>query len=248
MGAIRTLAVTGLAWLAVATTASADVQVSIQGGLVTIVARDATVRQILAEWARVGRTSIVNLERIGGGPTTLELRDVPEQQALDVLLRLVSGYLAAPRSPYDPAASVFERIVVMPTSTAPRTSLPTPAPAPFRPSPARPPLSLPEVNDTDSEGPDNGDAPPQRPPFATFPQPQVVYPPPQGVPADTPGMVPSPPQQQGTSPATVFPSAPPGAQPANLFGAQPRPGMIAPPPQQAQPVVPVPPPPAPDEN
>ena len=49
-------------------------------------AKDATVRQILAEWARVGQTKIVNVERIPGGPLTLELNNVPEAQALDILL------------------------------------------------------------------------------------------------------------------------------------------------------------------
>ena len=87
-----------LVWLAAARPPSADVQLTIQDGRVSLVAKDATVRQILAEWARVGQTKIVNVERIPGGPVTLQLTDVPEQQALDMLLRSVSGYLAAPRA------------------------------------------------------------------------------------------------------------------------------------------------------
>ena len=71
--------------------ASADVRLTIQDGRVTLIAKDATVRQILTEWARVGQTKIVNVERIAGGPLTLELRDVPERQALRVLLRSVGG-------------------------------------------------------------------------------------------------------------------------------------------------------------
>src|SRR5256885_4954198 len=81
-----------------AAAASADVQLSMQNGRVTIVAKDASVRQILTEWARVGHTKIVNIERIPGGPMTLELRNVPESQALEVLLRTLSGYIAAPRA------------------------------------------------------------------------------------------------------------------------------------------------------
>jgi hypothetical protein len=80
-----------------ASTAYADVTVTMHDGRVTIVAKDATVRQILTEWARVGQTKIVNVERIPGGPMTLELTNVPEQQALDLLLRSVSGYMTAPR-------------------------------------------------------------------------------------------------------------------------------------------------------
>src|SRR5580765_4452320 len=90
-----------------ASAASADVQLTIQNGRVTLVAKDATVRQILSEWARVGQTKIVNVERIPGGPVTLELRDVPELEALDVLLRTLSGYMAAPRVSYTPDTSQF---------------------------------------------------------------------------------------------------------------------------------------------
>src|SRR5258705_1325692 len=83
--------------LLTASTAFADVTVTMHDGRVTIVAKEATVRQILTEWARVGQTKIVNVERIPGGPMTLELTNVPEQQALDLLLRSVSGYMTAPR-------------------------------------------------------------------------------------------------------------------------------------------------------
>src|SRR5207237_3162345 len=106
--------------LFIAASASADVKITMQGGHVTIIAKDATVRQILTEWARVGQTKIVNVERIPGGPITLELKDVPEQEALDVLLRSVSGYMAAPRATGVANASAFDRIIVMPTSVAPR--------------------------------------------------------------------------------------------------------------------------------
>src|SRR6266536_4733784 len=94
---MRVAAIGVAAWLLAGSAAFAEVQLSLQDGRVTLVAKDATVRQILAEWARVGQTKIVNLERIPGGPVTLEMSDVPEQQALDVLLRSLSGYLAAPR-------------------------------------------------------------------------------------------------------------------------------------------------------
>jgi len=90
---------------------------------VSIIAKDATVRQILTEWARVGQTKIVNVERIPGGPVTLELKNVPEEQALDVLLRSVSGFMAAPRPQQVATLSRFDRIVVMPTSVAPRAAV-----------------------------------------------------------------------------------------------------------------------------
>src|SRR5262245_1436035 len=89
----------GVAALLVASSAAfAEVHVTMQNGRVSVVAKDATVRQILTEWARVGQTKIVNVERIPGGPITLELTNVPEAQALEVLLRSLSGYITAPRA------------------------------------------------------------------------------------------------------------------------------------------------------
>ena len=75
------------AWVLMGATAFADVQIAISNGQVSIVAKDATIRQILTEWARVGQTKIVNVERIPGGPVTLELKNMSEEQALEVLLR-----------------------------------------------------------------------------------------------------------------------------------------------------------------
>src|SRR5436305_554406 len=92
-------------------TARAEVQITIHNGRVTLVARDATLRQILAEWARVGQTKIVNAERVPGAGITLQLTDVPEVQALDILLRSLSGYMAAPRAAVNPNASQFDRIL-----------------------------------------------------------------------------------------------------------------------------------------
>src|SRR2546423_5090935 len=108
--------------LLTASAASADVQVLLNNGHVSIVAKDATVRQILAEWARVGQTKIVNLDRIPGGPVTLELIDVTEAKALDVLLRSLSGYIAAPRATDVANLSHYDRIVVIPTLASERPS------------------------------------------------------------------------------------------------------------------------------
>src|SRR5262252_7032573 len=122
-------------WLALAPMAQAEVQLSLRDGRVTLVAKDATLRQILTEWARVGKLKIVNLERIPGGPLTLELRDVPEGEALDILLRSLSGYIVAPRATQLADASVYDSISVMPTIATPaaRTASAAPPPAPFSP-------------------------------------------------------------------------------------------------------------------
>src|SRR6478736_1475761 len=117
----------------------AAVTVTIANGNVSISAEDATVRQILTEWARVGQTRIVNVDRIAGPPVSIELNNVPEAQALDTLLRAVSGYLAAPRAVVVPNASAYDRIFILATSTgtparpgaAPGTASPTFTPPPF---------------------------------------------------------------------------------------------------------------------
>ena len=113
-----TLAAFALLALAVSP-ARADVQLTIQDGRVTLVAENATARQILAEWARVGQSKIVGAERLSGPPLTLHLTDVPEAQALQTILRAASGYVVAQRATVVPAASRYDRILILPTSTAP---------------------------------------------------------------------------------------------------------------------------------
>src|SRR5713226_7058315 len=224
------------AWLAATSIASADVHVTMQqGGRVSIVAKDATVRQILTEWARVGQTKIVNVERIPGGPMSLELNNVTEGQALEVLLRPISGYIAAPRPVEAANLSRFDRIIVMPTLAGARApaAASTTAPPVFQQTPQfnQPP---PVVDDDDDQRPTpNVNAPNQGrgPVFNTFPQPQFVNPQ-TGFPVGQPvtgGMpqVPNQPPTSTTVPPSAFPTAP--------FGGVAIPGMVAPPPPQQQP-------------
>ena len=109
-----------------ASTAAAQVTVEFQDGKVRLQAQSVSVSQILAEWARRGRTTIVNGERVPGPAVTLELQDVSEQQALDVVLRGVSGYLVAPRETAVAGASAFDRIYILPTSSRPTNATPLP--------------------------------------------------------------------------------------------------------------------------
>jgi hypothetical protein len=97
---------------------AAGLTLSIHDGLVTLDAQDVTVRQILTEWARIGKTNIINVERITGGPITLQLDKVPEKQALDTILRSIPGYIALPRETLAADASVYDRILIMATTTA----------------------------------------------------------------------------------------------------------------------------------
>jgi hypothetical protein len=228
--------------LVVVSTASADVRLTMQNGRVSIVAKDATVRQILAEWARVGQTKIVNVDRIPGGPLTLELNNVPEGQALEVLLRSLSGYIAAPRSTDAPTLSQFDRIIIMPTVASAR-----PAPTSSAPPPVfnqqQPPVYTPQVAVSDDEPDDQRPTPPPNVPptvnrgpvFNSFPQPQVVNPQTGAPAAGFPGQA-QPVTGGAQQPATQAPQTTFGATPTAPYGGVAVPGMIAaPPPGAAQP-------------
>ena len=104
-----------------------DFALQLRNGLVTLVARDATVTQILDRWAQVGGTTIVNREKIHGAPITLQLVDVPERTALAILLRDVGGYILAERLDARQGASVIDRVLILPTSTVPVRSSPAQA-------------------------------------------------------------------------------------------------------------------------
>src|SRR5581483_9541232 len=210
--------------------ASADVKVTIQNGRVSIVAKDATVRQIPTEWARVGQPKVVNVERIPGGPQTIELTNVPEAEALDVLLRSVSGFIAAPRAVSAGLnASQFERIVVMPTSAAPRPPVSAAAAPMPTPTMMPQPMPAPTDDDVDDERPQPPVAMPpgvpRGPIFNQFPPPQIVNP--QGAPAAMPQ-----PFNQAQPQVGQPQSQQPAAVPTAPFGGVAVPGMIAPAPQQ----------------
>ena len=171
--AFRALTVTAilLGWTCAAQ-AQQSVRLEFNDGKVTLSARDAPLRAILAEWARLGGATVVNGDRVVGQPVTLELTAVPERQALDVLLRGVSGYMIAPRRAGSSGVSMFDRILILPTSAPPAN--PAPAVA-TRPGPQRPPIIArpprPEAppSDTDQDDADRTDeqdavaAGPQRP-------------------------------------------------------------------------------------
>lgn len=109
--------------LAVAVPASAQqLTLDIQDGLVTLSATNVPVRQILAEWAKVGGTRVVGAERIAGAPLTLNLEGVPEGKALDIVLRGAAGYMAAARAVPGVGRSTYDRILVLATSTPPAAS------------------------------------------------------------------------------------------------------------------------------
>jgi len=223
--------------LAVSAPARAEVWLTMHDGIVSLIAKDATVRQILTEWARIGQTKIVNVERIPGGPMTIELNNVTEAHALEVLLRAMSGYIAAPRAVDAANLSRFDRIIVMPTLASARPAVASTPPPPVyqqqAPQFMQQPVQADDDDDADDELPaPNVAVPPQNrgPVFNTFPQqPQFVNP-----------QFPNP--QIGQQPVQA-PNQPGSSVPTVPYGGVSVPGMVAPPPppQPGQPM-PIPPP------
>lgn len=153
--------------LAVALPASAQqLKLDITDGLVTLSATNVPVRQVLAEWAKVGGTRVVGAERITGGPLTLSLEGVPEAKALDIVLRGAAGYVAAARPVPGAGKSIYDRILVLATSTPPAGAGQSAAGG--RPPAARP-FGVPTSDDAGAdETPDTSEIPdaPVQNPFA----------------------------------------------------------------------------------
>jgi hypothetical protein len=245
-----------LAVLVLALPAEAQLTLSISNGRVSLDAKSVPTRQILAEWARIGGTKIVGGEKITGAPLTLKLVDMPEKQALEIILRNVAGFMAAPRqASAAPGESTYDRILIMATSSAPAT---TPSAASrggaasqnsgnavngtARRVPPRPPNFPVAVGDDaatdDDERDDQSDTGVPDQPVFTFPAPAaqggaaVFTPMPAG--QQPPGNVTAPviTLQPGTNGPTIYnfvPNEPQAPAPAvGPFGAPgaPAPGMI----------------------
>jgi hypothetical protein len=210
--------------------AQAPLTLQISNGRVTLHAQNVPVRTILSEWSRLGGAKIVNGDRVTGAPLTLDLEGVPERQALDIILRSVSGYMLAAREPGAAGASMYDRIMILPTSVAPRNPPPAAAPPGFQAGPAgivRP--IIPRQFD-DQDGPEEPDqtandgVPLGRP----MPMPRPVSP---GMPIAAPIFPPVAVSPDGEPPQ---PQMPVGAvpTPANPFGlpagSSVRPGVVTP--------------------
>jgi hypothetical protein len=158
------VAFVGIAALTAASgTAEAQtVQLSIQNGRVTLQAEQASVRQILAEWERIGQVRVVGVERLQSAqPVTISLKDVPERQALDIVLRSVPGYLAVDRSASAAGVSRYDRLVLLPRVTAVASASPVaqaPAAAQAYTPPPEPQAGV-AGNDADQFADADGDAP-----------------------------------------------------------------------------------------
>jgi hypothetical protein len=195
----RCVAVAGLVSLSASMAAAGELKLTMANGRVTLIAQDVPLRQILDEWARVGRTTIVNGDKLTGPPITLQLIDRPEREVLDLVLRSASGYIAAQRQVSLAGASQFDRVMILPVSRGPVGVVSAP-PAQFGRAPnAQPmPMQMPVTDDDEPVEPPQiappGMGPQSVPGPAPFPGQPGQQPPPNTAPR--PGILPAPPPGQ----------------------------------------------------
>ena len=221
------------AWAAPA--AAQQLTVAFNEGLVTVDATSVPVRQILNEWSKKGGTKVIGVERVTGAPLTIKLVDVPEAKALEVILRSVAGYMAAPRSAGE-GLSMYDRILVMATSSTPAPSTPA-RPAP-QPNPAFngtqrfiPPQR--QVSEDDEQREE--DPTPPNPPVFTFPGApgpggQPTFPGVQNLPPQMQPMIVNPANGNVQQPMQIIPA--PGGYPSTAPFGSTTPGVINAPPAQ----------------
>jgi hypothetical protein len=227
--------------LAGAGAASAQsLSIAFNDGKVRLKAENVPVSRILAEWTRIGGTRIVHGERVPGA-LTLEIMDVPERQALDIVLRGAAGYMVLARDMTPAGASSFDKILVLPTTTRAPAAASVPQPSPQTPTPPFPGQNTVEDDDDNQE-------PFTPPPPGAFPRgraPNVNRPPGAPLPTQQPAQTQTQPRPQPQQPQDADEDAPADRNepasppPGNPFGVVPggaRPGTISPaPPQQQQP-------------
>lgn len=227
----RVAALSALLFCGAGPAGAQSVKLEFNDGKVNLTTQNASLRAILTEWARLGGTQVVNMERLAGAPVTLQLTDVPETQALDIILRGAAGYIAGQRAAAGPAGarSTLDRILVVPTAgtAAVVNARPAAPPPPPFGGPQRFPQPDPDDNPIADLSP--GDDPQNRGTIRV------------NVPVNIPRGNPN-----QTAPPQPFQTTPDGTQqepttttpaPTNPFGIQTgssRPGTITPVPQQPQ--------------
>ncbi|HXT71505.1 MAG TPA: hypothetical protein VN700_17245 [Vicinamibacterales bacterium] len=174
-------------------------------GLVTLETREATIREILAEWTRQGGSYFVNSERLSGPPMTLQFKSEPEKDVMASLLRQAAGYMLGPRRAGSIGVSSLEVVYILPTSN--------PSAGGYSPPPVTQYQQQITVGSPDDEIPPVGRGVPPPPPgpgAAPGPQPAPEYRP--GTPAGSGVAVPviAVPSGPPTTPPTPTPTPNPG--------------------------------------
>jgi hypothetical protein len=174
------------------------VQVTFEpNGLVTLVANNATLREILTEWSRQGGSTFVNSERLTGAPQTLQYEHQSETVVMSSILRQAAGFMLGPRREGTRGASSLEVVYILPTSN--------PSAGGYMSQPAMPQPQqqvTTQGNPDDELAPVNGrGAPGPQPAQAPPPPPSNDYRP--AVPSVAVPIVAQPPTSSTTPPATT---------------------------------------------
>lgn len=202
-----------------------QLELAFDHGRVTLKAQGVTRRQVLEEWARQGRTRVVNAQLLGEERVWIALDAVPEAQALQRILESTAGYVASRRTGPD-GPSDFGSIMVLSTSEA-AAAASTAGPAPTAPELlpdddlAAGPTADPSIGrapeSTLSESERNGRPPDERPdsrlvgerdPAAEIPAEKLSAGRPEGARPGTPVTLPATPQAVAPAPVTGQPGGP----------------------------------------
>jgi hypothetical protein len=137
-------------------------------GTVTLIAQNASARDILNEWARIGGSRFVNVEQMRGGPIpVLEFDNQPETVVLDSLLRSTAGYILGPKLAGAPGPSQFGAVYIVAQSTGVKPAFsnasPVAAPMMSQPDDEIPPVSQPQLNQPAATTPAPATAAPKQP-------------------------------------------------------------------------------------
>ncbi len=205
--------------------AAGTVHLAIHDGRVDLTASGASIPQILDEWARVGDTRVVNGDRLPAVPVTLELNNVPEKQAIEILLRSAAGFIAVPRQAAA-GPSQFERIMILATSNPPAVSaaertFPAATPPPFA---GPPPVRVLPSGATPVLGPDGRPVPDDQEgaPAPAAPATYNSMPPGFAAPPAMPAAAAPP----AAAPATAAPATAPAPAPSSTVGGSSVPGTV----------------------
>src|SRR6187399_2464147 len=120
-------------------------------GRITLAAKNVSMREILAEWARQCGCYVVNAEKLTGAalPYPLLYEHETQGRVLESLLRQAAGYVLTPQRAGVVSRSNFETIYILPTSTAVASSSFAPPSVPAgaypMPTPGGPDDELPPI-------------------------------------------------------------------------------------------------------
>jgi hypothetical protein len=88
-----------------------SVKIAFGDGRVTLVAEDAPASEVLAQWARYGKTEVIGAELVERQRVTVMLDEVSEGEALEAILGRGFPYMAVARRA-EPGLSGFARVLI----------------------------------------------------------------------------------------------------------------------------------------